>query len=805
MRLRYPGTHRLQIADRASVATRGRAPGLRAQLGPPLASRTKRRAGSRLPWLLGMAGWLLPALAGAQPAAAPQGAIEAAAMPSTAPSAVVPPRLLSAPEAPYPPGATGDASVVLTVTVDATGSVREAAPVEQHEPFSSAAVRAALAYRFEPATRNGVAVAAKIRMRVDFTAPREAAAPPPDAAPAPAPGAAPRHDRPADQVAGAAPIEVVVRGEQLPPATQSIARGEVRQLPGAFGDAFRAVEILPGVIPAISGLPYFYVRGAPPANVGYILDGVRVPLLYHFAAGPSVVHPALVERVDLYPGGYPARYGRYVGGIVAAETAEPRPELHGEGNIRLFDAGAMVEAPFADGRGTVLLGGRYSYTAAVVSLIAPDAVIDYRDYQARLTYDVTPDDRLTVFSFGSYDLLGEERDDGLSILFGVEFYRLDLRYRHRFQNGELRLGALLGLDRTALEGNRTARDHMLATRADFIARVHPDAEVRLGVDGSIDAYATDIVGYTVSRGGSKRLEQQFGSRDDAALGAHADVVLKLSPRFELTAGVRADLFASGGATAVGVDGRLASRLDVTKRLRLVNAFGVAHQPPSTVAPLPGVQVAGLRGGLQKSAQGSAGVEADLPEGVTAGATAFHNAFFDMTDALGAVAHRWTDDVDDLADVPRTLGSSYGIELYARRRLTRKLGGFASYTLSRSTQAAGRSRSPAPFDRTHVANLALTYQLDRNWRAGARFLFYTGSPGASLAAEERDGSGEAPRIDRDPPFYRLDARIERRWSIGERGWISAVLEGMNVTAKKEVIGGEAIGPVTIPSIGVEGGL
>ncbi|WP_437945047.1 TonB family protein [Sorangium sp. So ce296] len=804
MRLRYPGTHRLQIADRAPAAAPGRAPGPRARLGPPLASRTKRGAGSLLPWLLGMAGWLLPALAGAQPAAGPQGSREAAATPSEAQSSVVPPRLLSAPEAPYPPGATGDAAVVLTVTVDAKGSVREAAPVEQHEPFSSAAVRAALAYRFEPATRNGVAVAAKIRMRVDFTAPREAAAPPPDAAPAPAPGAAPRHDRPADRDASPAPIEVVVRGEQLPPATQSIARGEVRQLPGAFGDAFRAVEILPGVIPAISGLPYFYVRGAPPANVGYLLDGVRVPLLYHFAAGPSVVHPALVERVDLYPGGYPARYGRYVGGIVAAETAEPRPELHGEGNIRLFDAGAMVEAPFADGRGTVLLGGRYSYTAAVASLIAPDAVIDYRDYQARLTYDVTPDDRLTVFSFGSYDLLGEERDDGLSVLFGVEFYRLDLRYRHRFQNGELRLGALLGLDRTALEGNRTARDRMVATRADVIYRVHPDAEVRVGVDGAVDSYVTDIIGYTVSRGGSRRLEQQFGSRDDAALGAHADVVLKLAPRFELTAGVRADLFASGGATAVGVDGRLASRLDVTKSLRLVNAFGVAHQPPSTVAPLPGVQVAGLRGGLQKSAQGSAGVEADLPEGVTAGATAFYNAFFDMTDALGAVAHGWTDDFDDLADVPRTLGSSYGVELYARRRLTRNLGGFASYTLSRSTQAAGRSRSPAPFDRTHVANLALTYQLDRHWRAGARFLFYTGSPGASLAAEERDGSGEQARIDRDPPFYRLDARIERRWSIGERGWLSAVLEGMNVTAHKEVIGGEAIGPVTIPSIGVEGG-
>src|SRR5437868_12442347 len=49
-----------------------------------------------------------------------------------------------------------------------------------------------------------------------------------------------------------------------------------RQLPGALGDPFRAIEISTGVTPIVSGLPYFYVRGAPPGNVGYYFDGVRV-------------------------------------------------------------------------------------------------------------------------------------------------------------------------------------------------------------------------------------------------------------------------------------------------------------------------------------------------------------------------------------------------------------------------------------------------------------------------------------------------------------------------------------------------
>src|SRR6185436_8822896 len=105
------------------------------------------------------------------------------------------------------------------------------------------------------------------------------------------------------------------------PHADSIARAEARQLPGAFGDPFRAIEAAPGLTPVLSGLPYFYVRGAPPSNVGYFFDGVRVPYLFHFGLGPAVVHPSLVDKLDLYPGSYPAAYGRFAGAIVAAETA----------------------------------------------------------------------------------------------------------------------------------------------------------------------------------------------------------------------------------------------------------------------------------------------------------------------------------------------------------------------------------------------------------------------------------------------------------------------------------------------------
>ena len=71
----------------------------------------------------------------------------------------------------------------------------------------------------------------------------------------------------------------------------------------------------------------------------------------------------------------------------------------------------------------------------------------------------------------------------------------------------------------------------------------------------------------------------------------------------------------------------------------------------------------------------------------------------------------------------------------------------------------------------------------------------------------------PGSTRLAPFFRLDLRLEKRWQLGPRAWLSFVVEWMNATLSKESIGTnctlegcqeERIGPVTIPSLGLEGG-
>ncbi len=724
--------------------------------------------------------------AGAQPAP-PAAAADPLGVP------VMPPRQRSAAAATYPDGATGDATVVVLVTVGIDGAVDDVKVAAGDEPFATAAVSAARTWTFDPATRDGKPVASRIKMEISFHPPVLEETPPEPPPPEPRKPGAP----------APAPVEeVTVRGLRPAPGATSLGRAEVRQLPGAFGDPFRAIESLPGVTPIVSGLPFFYVRGAPPGNVGYFLDGVRVPYLFHVGAGPSVIHPGMVESVDLYPGGYPARYGRFAGGIVAAETTKPRTDLHGEGNIRIFDVGALVEGGFAGGKGTALVAGRYSYTAAILSLIAKDTTLDYRDYEARATYDLGDNDRVSLLTFGAYDLVGQTQAGIDNVLFASEFYRLDLRYDHRFgPNTTARVAVTGGFEQTRIPNQpRNSQDTLTAARFELTHVANEHLRLRAGGDVTRDGYTSDTRPYSdPDDPTTKKFNSLFPPRNDLAAGVRADVQLDLGI-WELVPGVRLDLFSSGSASKVAVDPRIASRLRVAKAVHVIHTFGLAHQPPSFLVPIPGLAVGNLKGGLQQSIQTSAGVEVDLPQATTATLTVFDNVFQNMSDTLGVSQG---DPGDSAFNEPRSLGSAVGMEIYVKRKLTKRFGGYVAYTLSRSTREVGREKFLSAFDRTHVGNLAAAYDLGRLWRAGARFTLYTGTPvvppgGSALLAPPRSLSP-----DRDPTFYRIDFRLEKRWNLTKTAWLSFVIEVFNTTLHKEVLQGQTIGPVTIPSIGLEG--
>ena len=754
-------------------------------------------------------------------------------------------------EVPYPEGAAGDAQVTVELVIEEDGAISSAVVVDGDEPFAGAARSAAAQWRFAPARRAGAAVRARIRARVAFHPPAPPVAEAPPAAPLPSAPASPagRSNGPVPPaVSDERPLEVTVRGHRRVAGQTTLSQAEVRTLPGAFGDAFRAIEALPSVVPLVSGFPYFFVRGAPPNDNGYFIDGVRVPLLFHIGIGQGVIHPGLIDRVDFFPGAAPASYGGVAGAIIAGQTEEPAAAPHGEANLRLVDVGALVESPLGDGRGTALVAGRYGYPGAILGAITPGLDLGYWDYQARVTWRVGDSGTLGLFALGSHDYLATPSPSSDPTAKPIEqmsseFHRVDLRYDHALGDGRVRMGLTAGHDRQGAAPTYVT-DTSAAARLEIETRPSPAFRVRGGARVAWDTY-----GFSQSPTGPN--DPPVPSTADPpptnlTASAHAEVTWQVGRRLELTPGARFELFESSRAVAPGstarvrtrvpaVDPRLSARVTITPSVALLSALGVAHQLPALRVgslPAPVVSVPGFPSGvrqLQTALQASQGLEVALPADVVVTATGFFTRLSGLTDLTNMCVEANGDGGGTppsyvCPDSQPVSGHAYGLEILARRPLSKRLSGWLSYTLSRSIRHArfitpdggvALATIPSDADRTHVLNAGLSLEVGASWRLGGRGLFYTGSPYSQLEGVLPVAPYNAYRT---PSFFRLDLRLEKRWRLGRSGSIALVLEGQNVTLSTEYSGqaldcmdspGMAtrckqgkIGPITLPSVGVE---
>ena len=747
------------------------------------------------------------------------------------------PKAIDTPTPLAPPGTAIAPVFVVDAVVSRTGEVTLARMVSGEAALAATVEASVLTWRFEPALRDGVPVAAKIHLRVELRLPGgEDATPGAASGPPRRDAAVPGAPRPAPATPAPA-ADVVVRGTRPLAPHVELLSAEIREMPGAFGDAFRAIEALPGVTPILSGIPYFVIRGAPPGNTGFFLDGVRVPSLFHFAIGEAVVHPGIVESVSLYSGAYPANFGRFAGGILSGDLVPPSEKLRGEVSVRLLDTGALIETPFASGRGDALVSGRIGYPGFLLKLFDPNNGLGYYDYQARVAYRLSDVSEVRVFGFGSYDSLSQ---GGQQIL-GIEFERIAVRYTRRVgKTSEVRVEAIVGHDRTE-SGNDpplTLGSESYTLKADLTS--HPDERttLRAGADIVFEPYrfnftpdspGTGGLGTGAGMGGPTPGDPTGGdllgailptAQNDLTAGVYGDLATKLSPRVDADFGARVDLFTATypgqsqtdpttrARQVAAFDPRLTVRYKVTRSVSLVSALGMAHQPSNIPLPIPALSFSQLGRGLQTAYQASEGVEAKLAWGFVSTATVFSNAFT----GLAQLSNNCPPNAPPSCAATTVPGRSYGVEILVRRTLTERLSGWLSYTLSRSERDSFDgtlgtwAHQLSEFDRPEVANLIVAYDLGSGWRAGGRLVAYSGTP---YATGSLDGTPNA----RTPPFFRLDLRLEKRWKM-KWGHVSFIAEWLNVLLQKEQLGltcdsagagactPATIGPITIPSLGLE---
>jgi hypothetical protein len=549
-----------------------------------------------------------------------------------------------------------------------------------------------------------------------------------------------------------------------------------------------------------SGLPFFYVRGAPPADTGYFIDGVPVPTLFHIGPGASIVPEALVDHVDFFPGAAPARYGRFVGGIIAGQTTEPSPVARGEASVRLFDASAFVETPVGQSS-SVVVAGRYGYPNLLLSIFAPTLSLHYGDYTFRWTHSLSDSDRISLFVFGAYD---HEEDSSQNLVpIDSQFHRIDLRYDHRWSTGSVRVATTFGYDRTSGYVPETIDETVESTsarlRVELLEHLGAHAELSAGADANALHYGQNVDTAAPSPVGS-----------EVVVGAYADVTLHVSPAVDLVPGARIDEYrpSSGlpGPTSFAFDPKLSARVTLSPSVTWVSTLGLAHQEPSYVVPIPGLLITPTAG-LQKVYSIAETAELRLPWSLKARVTGFFEADRDVSDFVAACGATLA-----CTSVAGVDGSTYGVEVLVERALTRKLGGWLAYTLSRAQRLLDDQVYLSPFDRTHVLSAVAHYDFGRGYGAGVRFTYYTGRPDSPSVQNLTPQLSTQHRL---PDYYRFDTRLDKRWELGRGRWLTAVAEFFDATLTKEALDykcsfltrlctAETIGPIALPSVGLEGG-
>ena len=127
-------------------------------------------------------------------------------------------------------------------------------------------------------------------------------------------------------------------------------------------DIFRSLQLLPGISGTNEGSSGLFVRGGTPDQNLVLLDGMTVYHVDHFFGFFSAFNADAIKDVQVFKGGFPAKYGGRTSSVVdlAGKTGDVNKIRTGIG-INMLSANAVVQIPMG-GKGSFLVSGRRSFT-----------------------------------------------------------------------------------------------------------------------------------------------------------------------------------------------------------------------------------------------------------------------------------------------------------------------------------------------------------------------------------------------------------------------------------------------------------
>ncbi|MFA7116545.1 MAG: TonB-dependent receptor [Bacteroidales bacterium] len=593
---------------------------------------------------------------------------------------------------------------------------------------------------------------------------------------------------------------------------QSIGKKEIESNPGSNRDISRVIQSFPGVGSTAAYRNDIIIRGGGPSENRFFLDGVEIPILNHFSTqgasgGPvGIINADFIRSVDFYSAGFPAEKYNALSGVFDFKLIDgSRDKNHYQFTIGASEAAITLEGPLSK-KTNYIFSVRRSYLQFLFAAIKLPFLPTFNDYQLKLKTKIDNKNQITIISIGSLDNLRINNLDNPdisqeAIISSIPInnqwsYTIGAVYKHFFEHGfhTLVLSRNMlnnelykypdndesldkSLDYLSSEAENKFRYEYHLDKNDYkyvfsilqeYSKYDNDTKQLIFRDNNVEKLTYNSQIFTYKYGFSGQLSKSF-----------------LSKKLSTSVGIRVDgnNFNSFLKNPLNqLSPRISAVYEFGSGIKINAGWGIYYQSPSyttlgyrennILLNKENARYIGMN-------QYNIGSEKIINDNILFSIEGFYKKYFNYPININTGASLANEGADyaiyGASPVSYTgKGETFGFEILNRWN-TDKFSMLASYTFVRSLFTdINENYIASSWDSKHLLTITSSYDLNNNWKIGAKWRFVGGLPYTPYDLEKSsyvriwDSKGGAYldysrlNTNRFDAFHQLDIRIDKHF-------------------------------------------
>jgi hypothetical protein len=542
--------------------------------------------------------------------------------------------------------------------------------------------------------------------------------------------------------------------------------------PSSFGmsDLMKAVTVLPGISMGREGRSNFYVRGGDRGQNLILLDGAKLYNTNHLGGFVSLFNTDVIKQVDVYKGGFPARYGGRVSSVIDIYSRDgSRNKIKGKFNLGLLTSGILAEGPIGH-KVSFLVAARTSYydlfslpQRRKMKRFAKAYLFTFRfyDINAKLSYFINPRNKIFLNYFNGADrYISKDRygsSSNSSTVYGLNNHCVTLGHdvsigpRSFLKNSATYSTYNNELDQSIIEKDdgieNVYRDNSSSKIMEYNLKSHleyyPDSyhAIKTGIEFS-------NYHFNPGRAYTFQSKSNTGFEIDSTIGYTALIranelsffvedEISLSSKINVNLGLREVVFMSEGKNYYRTEPRISLRMMLSNNLSLKASYTIMNQFNHVLVSNYGlfekeIWMASTKDiPPQHASQYSAGLFATIPAfKVQLSAEGYYKKMTNLLEYVMPVDGDLV--VTDINEniVTGGTGEAYGLEFqskYKNQFFSIDLAYVLSWNYRQFDEVNNGKRYPFIYDRRHDFSLLFSSMLSKHYTVNANFVFSTGIP------------------------------------------------------------------------------